>query len=839
MPGNYHTVPLAPARNAGVAALGPAPAPTLGTQTMRGLPFDVGTDPLRCFVRLDPGGPIQIPLPQPELPVRWVVFAHRVVESRVLAGGPVGEVVGTYTFQHRSGRRGTVPIRERFEASIAQTTRAEWGQLPMLAVPSRFDTLPPRDHGSFASFGHRLTEIEMVAADFFLWAWESPDPDDPPASVELAAGPASAGLVVAGITLGTADEHPLRLLPAQPVTVTATGAPPGDRLSVTVDRGVSTFSRTARPGPGDPADPLTGWGGEQARDDTRVYAMVAALPSATLEVAAGEEVLARTTWRELAEQGRIHRDGVRVEVVESGRNWVRTTIVDDDTGQPVPCRIHFRSVAGVPYQPYGHANHLNSDLYEYKAKLGIHTGTWGIDFGGDVRLGGVTYAYVDGRCEGWLPRGEVVVEAARGFEYEPVRRIVTLESGQRELTVRLKRRSDLAADGWFSGDTHVHFLSVASAHLEAAGEDLNVVNLLATQWGSHFSSTDQFTGAPSISADGRTIVYVSQENRQHILGHLALLGLKEPVMPWCTDGPPEAATGSALESALAHWADRCHEQGGLVVLPHFPNPNGEQAALVATARVDAVEFAEFLPYSHHQYYRYLNAGYRLPVVGGTDKMSGDVPVGLYRTYARIPPGEPLTYANWCQAVLAGRTFMSSGPLISLTVDGQPIGSTVRLPAGGGTVAVEATVSSIFPVHTLEIVQGGRVVGSASSRAGTGALAVSEMVRVPGDTWIAARTAGPHYSPGLRHRDDWERAVMAHTSPIYLSSGDRWQPGERAAYHEMLAMIDGGLGYIRQLSPQWDDRTVTHHHGFDDHREFLERPFHEAREAIAARLRSLP
>ena len=36
-----------------------------------------------------------------------------------------------------------------------------------------------------------------------------------------------------------------------------------------------------------------------------------------------------------------------------------------------------------------------------------------------------------------------------------------------------------------------------------------------------------------------------------------------------------------------------------------------------------------------EYYRYLNSGYRLPLVGGTDKMSSAVPVGLYRTYARL------------------------------------------------------------------------------------------------------------------------------------------------------------------------------------------------------------
>ena len=79
---------------------------------------------------------------------------------------------------------------------------------------------------------------------------------------------------------------------------------------------------------------------------------------------------------------------------------------------------------------------------------------------------------------------------------------------------------------------------------------------------------------------------------------------------------------------MSDWADRCHEQGGTVVIPHFPQPNGEPAVLIATGRADAVEMIVQRPMQHAEYYRYLNGGYRVPLVGGTDKMSSDVPVGL-------------------------------------------------------------------------------------------------------------------------------------------------------------------------------------------------------------------
>ena len=235
--------------------------------------------------------------------------------------------------------------------------------------------------------------------------------------------------------------------------------------------------------------------------------------------------------------------------------------------------MHFRSPEGVPYQPYGHHNHVNSNL-----------DTFHFDIGGDLRLGQITYAYIDGACQGWLPRGEVIVDVARGFEYEPLRTAVNIEPGQRELTLRIKRWTNMNAQGWYSGDSHVHFVGAQGAHREAQGEDLDVVNLLQSQWGSLFTNTEDFTGRPSVSENGDSIVYVGQENRQHFYGHLILWGLKRPVMPWCTGEFGEAEIAGSMEATLSDWADQARAQGATVVAPHFGGLNGETAALVATGQ---------------------------------------------------------------------------------------------------------------------------------------------------------------------------------------------------------------------------------------------------------------
>jgi hypothetical protein len=477
-------------------------------------------------------------------------------------------------------------------------------------------------------------------------------------------------------------------------------------------------------------------------------------------------------------------------------------------------------------------------------------GTWHVDVGGDVRLGQATYAYIDGTCEGWLPRGEVLVDVARGFEYEPLHTTVQIAPGQQELTLRLKRWCDMNARRYFSGDTHVHFLSTQGAETEARAEDLNVVNLLLSQWGHLFTNTEEWIGRPHVSPDRRTVVYATQENRQHMLGHLTLLGLTSPVMPWCSDGPSEAEMGGTLETTLSYWADACHRQGGTVVIPHLPTPNGEPAALIATGRADAVEMIRFGRYEQEEYYRYLNCGYRLPLVGGTDKMSNEVPVGLYRTYVYISPDEEFTYDSWCRNMRAGRTFHSGGPILDFTVDGRRVGDVLTLPGNGGTVEVEATAESILPIQRLEIVQQGRVVastdslthgGSSSGSAhdgGTRRLHLRATLPVTANSWLAARVGGPGYFNTVPHHDVWRRGIMAHTSPVYVAVGGEWTLYDPGVATYMVTLLEGSLAYIRTRSRQDRPGEVTHFHGEADHQAFLERPFHEALQAIHARMHQM-
>jgi len=54
-----------------------------------------------------------------------------------------------------------------------------------------------------------------------------------------------------------------------------------------------------------------------------------------------------------------------------------------------------------------------------------------------------------------------------------------------------------------------------------------------------------------------------------------------------------------------------------------------------------------------EYYRYLNDGYQLPLVAGTDKMASGVPVGMYRTYAHLGTDTAFSFEAWTRAVREG------------------------------------------------------------------------------------------------------------------------------------------------------------------------------------------
>jgi hypothetical protein len=258
-------------------------------------------------------------------------------------------------------------------------------------------------------------------------------------------------------------------------------------------------------------------------------------------------------------------------------------------------------------------------------------------------------------------------------------------------------------------------------------------------------------------------------------------------------GPPEARMGDPLEWLMADWADAAHAQGGLAIAVHFPLPYAEIAADIVAGRIDAVEMQALTPGidgpSIREWYRFLNLGYRLPIVGGTDKMSAEIPLGAIRTYAQLGPDEPPSFEAWATAVRAGRTFVSSGTFIELAVEDCGPGDVLKLGGGGGTVEVRASAWAAQPViDRLELIHDGRVVADTAVTGGERGE-VSARVEVSRSGWIAARATSNELI-----LSGFSTAMGAHSSPVYLEVPGRpaYDADDAAA---IGTIIDGARTWI--------------------------------------------
>jgi hypothetical protein len=401
---------------------------------------------------------------------------------------------------------------------------------------------------------------------------------------------------------------------------------------------------------------------------------------------------------------------------------VHLRITEANTGQPTAARVRISSAQGTEFVPLGRFPEF---------PLGRNEAV-----GGQVVVAGTRWFYIDGWCEVPLPSGiPLRVQITKGPEYEPVDETFTLGAGQLSVRFALHRRLSRPAGQWLRVDTRCHFLTPHDALLEAMAEDLDVVNLLATV--QPFPSLDgtayptvpnlaAFSGQRPALERGGCQVIVNTFNTHPVLGKVALLHSHRPVFPLTFGGDETDDWG------LYDWCKQCHRKGGLVVWAEAFEPaaklvGGEALVAAILGQIDAIEVTRqprvvpLLPWV----YRLWNVGLRIPLVGASGKDSNRIALGSVRTYARVEG------FNWLEAVRAGHSFVTTGPLLALEVVGRQ---------------ARASVQSLRSTGQLDLVANGEVLVST-----TGDHLEAE---VPEHGWVATRCQCPD-------------GGFAHTSPITL------------------------------------------------------------------------
>ena len=200
------------------------------------------------------------------------------------------------------------------------------------------------------------------------------------------------------------------------------------------------------------------------------------------------------------------------------------------------------------------------------------------------------------------------------------------------------------------------------------------------------------------------------------------------------------------------------------------------------------------------YYQFLNAGFRLPIAAGTDKVDDSIPLGSNRTYV---PAKGADYAGWLAGIRLGTGFVTNGPILELEADGRAPGATVEL-GGPRRIRARAVARSVLPFTTLDIVLNGRVVGHRRApvqtnppKDGVYTMEVETTVDLATSAWLAARVLDdPDLNPRVLPRG---ASVFAHTNPVYfLRDGRKVREEPSIAY--LGKWVAGFLRWLERNPP---------------------------------------
>jgi hypothetical protein len=364
--------------------------------------------------------------------------------------------------------------------------------------------------------------------------------------------------------------------------------------------------------------------------------------------------------------------------------------VSDGRGAPVPARIHLQDGAGKAMKPPG-------------------LPAWHDHF---VCTGAVEIS---------VPPGRYRVQAERGPEFTTAWKNFTVGSADASVSLSVRRIADLAGEGWWSGETHVH-RATRDAELLMRAEDLHVGQFI-TWW----NKTNPWTNSPLPNAvpvpfDGNRFYQPIGGEDERDGGALLYLDLPAPLD--ITGGsrhfPSSLVFARQARERGAKWIDAEKPfwwdfpmwvaQGVLDTVGIAHNHMNRGGMLDNEAWGRARDRGQYSGpsgngrYTQDIYYRLLNAGVRLPPSAGSASGVLPNPVGYNHVYVQVD-GD-FTYAKWREGLKAGRSFVSNGPLLRCRANGFFPGHIFQ---GNQPmeIRIEGRLDSREPMASVELVQNGR------------------------------------------------------------------------------------------------------------------------------------
>lgn len=427
---------------------------------------------------------------------------------------------------------------------------------------------------------------------------------------------------------------------------------------------------------------------------------------------------------------------------------LRISVLSEATGKPVPAMVRIVRKSDQHFVEPPNA----VDFGPLFDSQGMATARRNSNLPG--KLAGSCWC-VPGPFDATVSPGEYEVVVHLGIEHLPVFDTVAIASCETvERTYRLRRWENMTKRGWYSGDDHVHCQILSDSDAKRLmtwikAEDVHVANVV--KMGDIYRTWFEQRGfGPKYRVqDGTYVLSPGQEcPRTHDeLGHTLHMNIKDMIRD----------TGQYYLYDTVF--DEVQRQGGLSGYAHVNSGifyvHRDMTLNIPKGKVDFVELLQFAALGTDIYYDFLNLGYKVTASAGSDVPWGGT-VGEVRAYAYLGK-KKFTVDRWFDAVGKGRTFVTNGVMLELTVDKALPGDEMEID-GERELKVHAKAwdSGEYATPTaLElVVLGDTFKREQSADPNKTELSIDCTIPSGNGFWIAARAEG---SDGSR----------AHTTPIYV------------------------------------------------------------------------
>lgn len=456
---------------------------------------------------------------------------------------------------------------------------------------------------------------------------------------------------------------------------------------------------------------------------------------------------------------------------------LRGQVIDAGTQQPIAARIYIQSADGKWYFPKSASP--DGSAVEYRRQVSPTS------LEQHVTLSAHPFI-VD------VPPGKYTITVERGKEYIPLVQTVDVTAQSNDVKLPIKRWIDMASFGWYSGDVHAHRLLSEMPNLILA-EDLNVAMPLS-HWVTA-AETGPVSGnrikdlAPKpewIKVDATHGIYplnteyeiFTVGGKSHTLGAVLICGQKsvidQGVPPVRRIAEQAHADGAFLDLEKHSWA------WSPMIVPlmkvdlfelannhcwrtdfGFPAWTLDAAPKYMNLALTEQGFTEqgWLDFGFKSYYAYLNCGFRMMPSAGTGSGVHPVPLGFGRVYVHVP-GE-FTFEKWRANLLAGRSFVTTGPMMRLQFNEEDAGHTFHVTTDKGTVRVHGVVESSnvnARLTRIMIIQNGDIVWSAVPSRGVIGPKVDQSISFERSGWLSVCAFEALEGKRLR---------FAHSAPVFV------------------------------------------------------------------------